>query len=255
MRCAAPTRSCSRVRGGKVASILWMRAQIFGDLGAIAEEQRQPAPRPSGSTARRSTLLEANYPGLRRAAQRARRGSPAISRAAASSRPPRRCSARSSIRSPTPATCRRASPMCCGPMSTCCSRRATIPRPQRRDLRRDPADGPARPRADPGRARARADRRHRRSVAPVPPVGHADPPGRARPDRACAARRTSPSRRPQEVGPRARSSGVARHVAEGAADDPGGARRASRATARSRATRSRSPTCRRSCARAKPITG
>ena len=30
------------VRGGKVASILWMRAQIFGDLGAIAEEIGRP---------------------------------------------------------------------------------------------------------------------------------------------------------------------------------------------------------------------
>jgi len=50
------------VRGGKVASITWMRAQIFGDLGAIAEE--------SGSSAESSRLyreavavLETNYPG------------------------------------------------------------------------------------------------------------------------------------------------------------------------------------------------
>jgi CHAT domain-containing protein len=31
------------VRGGKVASILWMRAQIFGDLGAIAEDSGSQA--------------------------------------------------------------------------------------------------------------------------------------------------------------------------------------------------------------------
>ena len=50
------------VRGGKVASILWMRAQIFGDLGAIAEE--------SGDRAEADklyrdavALLDVNYPG------------------------------------------------------------------------------------------------------------------------------------------------------------------------------------------------
>jgi CHAT domain-containing protein len=31
------------VRGGKLASVVWMRAQILGDLGAIAEEQKNPA--------------------------------------------------------------------------------------------------------------------------------------------------------------------------------------------------------------------
>ena len=50
------------VRGGKVASILWMRAQIFGDLGAIAEDSGgQPeAQRLYGQAV---DLLEANYPG------------------------------------------------------------------------------------------------------------------------------------------------------------------------------------------------
>jgi CHAT domain-containing protein len=50
------------VRAGKVASILWMRAQIFGDLGAIAEESGQQA---EASRLYRSavTLLEVNYPG------------------------------------------------------------------------------------------------------------------------------------------------------------------------------------------------
>ena len=42
------------VRGGKVASILWMRAQIFGDLGAIAEDS-WASPRRSASTDRQST--------------------------------------------------------------------------------------------------------------------------------------------------------------------------------------------------------
>ncbi len=50
------------VRGGKVASILWMRAQIFGDLGALAEEDGDRAN--ADRLYRQSLeLLEANYPG------------------------------------------------------------------------------------------------------------------------------------------------------------------------------------------------
>ena len=50
------------VRDGKVASILWLRAQILGDLAAIAEDQK------NGAEADRLyrqgvALLEANYPG------------------------------------------------------------------------------------------------------------------------------------------------------------------------------------------------
>lgn len=50
------------VRGGKVASILWMRAQIFGDLGAIAEDSgsQAEAQRLYGQAVE---LLETNYPG------------------------------------------------------------------------------------------------------------------------------------------------------------------------------------------------
>jgi CHAT domain-containing protein len=50
------------VRGGKVASILWMRAQIFGDLGAIAEDSgsQAEAQRLFGQAV---DLLETNYPG------------------------------------------------------------------------------------------------------------------------------------------------------------------------------------------------
>ena len=50
------------VRGGKVASILWMRAQIFGDLGAIAEEAGDQADA-SRLYHQAVTLLEVNYPG------------------------------------------------------------------------------------------------------------------------------------------------------------------------------------------------
>src|SRR5206468_6460760 len=50
------------VRGGKVASILWMRAQIFGDLGAIAEDSGSQ-PEAQRLYAQGVELLEANYPG------------------------------------------------------------------------------------------------------------------------------------------------------------------------------------------------
>ena len=50
------------VRGGKVASILWMRAQIFGDLGAIAEDT-DAQPEAQRLYAQAVDLLEANYPG------------------------------------------------------------------------------------------------------------------------------------------------------------------------------------------------
>jgi CHAT domain-containing protein/tetratricopeptide (TPR) repeat protein len=50
------------VRGGKVASILWMRAQIFGDLGAIAEDSGGQA-EAQRLYAQGVELLEANYPG------------------------------------------------------------------------------------------------------------------------------------------------------------------------------------------------
>ena len=50
------------VRGGKVASITWMRAQIFSDLGAIAEESGSPAE--ATRLYRESVaVLETNYPG------------------------------------------------------------------------------------------------------------------------------------------------------------------------------------------------
>jgi CHAT domain-containing protein len=50
------------VRGGKVASILWMRAQIFGDLGAIAEDSGNQA-EAQRLYAQAVDLLESNYPG------------------------------------------------------------------------------------------------------------------------------------------------------------------------------------------------
>jgi CHAT domain-containing protein len=54
--------SLQAVRGGKVASILWMRAQIFADLGAIAEEANDNAEADRHYRAA-VTLLEINYPG------------------------------------------------------------------------------------------------------------------------------------------------------------------------------------------------
>jgi CHAT domain-containing protein len=54
--------SLQAVRGGKVASILWLRAQIFADLGAIAEESRDYAEADRQYRAA-VTLLEINYPG------------------------------------------------------------------------------------------------------------------------------------------------------------------------------------------------
>jgi CHAT domain-containing protein len=50
------------VRGGKVASVMWMRAQILGDLAAIAEDQKNPAE--ADRLYREGVaLLETNYPG------------------------------------------------------------------------------------------------------------------------------------------------------------------------------------------------
>lgn len=50
------------VRGGRVASIAWMRAQILGDLAAIAEDTGKPAD--ADRLYRQSVeVLEVNYPG------------------------------------------------------------------------------------------------------------------------------------------------------------------------------------------------
>jgi CHAT domain-containing protein len=50
------------VRGGKVTSIIWMRAQILGDLAAIAEEQNR-LPQAEQQYRAALALVEANYPG------------------------------------------------------------------------------------------------------------------------------------------------------------------------------------------------
>ena len=52
----------SAVRDGKVASILWLRAQILGDLAAIAEEQKN-LPEADRLYRQGVALLEVNYPG------------------------------------------------------------------------------------------------------------------------------------------------------------------------------------------------
>jgi CHAT domain-containing protein/tetratricopeptide (TPR) repeat protein len=50
------------VRDGKVASILWLRAQILGDLAAIAEDQKN-IPEADRLYRQGVSLLEVNYPG------------------------------------------------------------------------------------------------------------------------------------------------------------------------------------------------
>ena len=50
------------VRGGRVTSIIWMRAQILGDLAAIAEEQKN-LPQAEQQYRAALALVEANYPG------------------------------------------------------------------------------------------------------------------------------------------------------------------------------------------------
>ena len=59
------------MRNGKVASIYWMRAQIAGDLGAIAEQTKNMA---EADQLYRSgvAMLEVNYPARRRSSARAR---------------------------------------------------------------------------------------------------------------------------------------------------------------------------------------
>jgi CHAT domain-containing protein len=49
------------VRGGKVASIMWMRAQILGDLAAIAEDMKNPA-EAERLYRQAVSMLEVNYP-------------------------------------------------------------------------------------------------------------------------------------------------------------------------------------------------
>ena len=77
--------------------------------------------------------------------------------------------------------------------------------------------------------------------------------GRARPRSSLRGCRTSPSRRRRNTA-RARVLRAALDHRRRSSSPPRRRCRASRATAPYRATRSRSPTCRRSCARAKPIT-
>src|SRR5213075_928680 len=50
------------VRGGRVSSILWMRAQILGDLAAIAEDSHNTN-EADGLYRQAVALLDANYPG------------------------------------------------------------------------------------------------------------------------------------------------------------------------------------------------
>jgi tetratricopeptide (TPR) repeat protein len=103
------------VRGGKVASIAWMRAQILGDLAAIAEETGNQS-EANRLYAQGVEILEINYPG----SAALLRGSPDTRPEPASWISPKRRSATSSIPRPMPATCRRRSRACFGRMSTSC---------------------------------------------------------------------------------------------------------------------------------------
>ena len=190
------------IRNGRVASVIWMRAQILGDLAAIAEDQKDTGE--ADALYRQGVaLVEANYPGsaallnakARLAGYLARTGQ----RATARGHVPRDRPLAARHQQPA-AVVRATSFALCRPAADKRGDAAA----NRRDFRGDPADGPSRPCADPGGPRPRAQRRDRRRVAPVPPVGDAHPPGRARPDRARAACPTSPSPTPDDAGTRLR---------------------------------------------------
>ena len=150
-----------------------MRAQIFGDLAAIAEESGDRAE--ADELYRQAVaLLEANYPGTavllnskaRLAGYLARSGQLTTAEAMFSdivhSQPD------TSNLPPSFANVLR-------PYVELLLKKGDDPKAARRNLRRDPADGPSWPRADPGGPCPRVDRRHRRSFPPLPPVGHPDP--------------------------------------------------------------------------------
>ena len=123
------------VRAGRVASIVWMRAQILGDLAAIAEETHNAGEAdrlyPPMAWRCSKSIIRA-----RRRCLTPRRDSRAISPAQGSSRPRKRCSARSSTRRAMPATSRHRSHRCFGPTSTCFSRRAMTRTPTPKSFRR-----------------------------------------------------------------------------------------------------------------------
>ena len=205
---ARSPRSCGCARRFSATLAQWPRKLAIG-------------PTRTSSTAMRSNLLDANYPGTRRAAQfqSAARRLSCAQRSAGNRRSDvqrhRPFAARhqqptAKLRQRAPALCRSA------------AQEGRRSQGDSRDFCDDPADGAAGPRTDPGGARPRADRRHRRSLAPIPPVGHLDSPGRAFPYRARAAP-GSRQAEPAGSGARPRPPGDARHVAEGAADDAVGA--------------------------------
>ena len=106
------------VRGGRVTSIIWMRAQTLADQGGVAEDARNvaEAERLYGASV---ALLEANYPDT--AVLLSARGRLAGFYARTGRRPrPKPCSATSSKARPMPASASRRSPAYCSPTSKSC---------------------------------------------------------------------------------------------------------------------------------------
>ena len=160
-RSAVPTPSSQAVRGGKVVSIV---------LDARADPRRPRRDRRrcrqcrrgrAAVTATASTLLEASYPGsaallnakARLAGYLARTGQTAAAEAMF----------REIVQSqPDTSNLPPSFAIVLRPYVDLLLKKERSGR-DRRNFRRDPADGPSRPRPDPGGPRARAERRHRRS--------------------------------------------------------------------------------------------
>ena len=103
--CARPTPSLPAVRGGRVASIVWMRAQILGDLARDRRGARQSR-RGRAAVPRRASRCSRPIIRARRPCSTPGRGSPAISRAVGQVGDGRSAVPRDRrIRSPIRATC------------------------------------------------------------------------------------------------------------------------------------------------------
>ncbi len=161
------------VRDGRVTSTIWLRAQIYGEIAALAEA------RGDNSEAERQhqaaiALLEAGYPGsaallgaqTRLAAHYARSGRSAEARALYR----QVVDSNADGGSPSPTLHRSA-----GALFRLARAREERPGGGGRDVQGEPAPHPARSRPDPGRARARAFGGQRRGFAAVPPVARPDP--------------------------------------------------------------------------------
>ena len=200
MRCAVPTRSVGAVRSGKVASIVWMRAQIARRPRGDRRRTEATAPKPTASTAKASQCSRRIIQARPHCSTRKARLAGYLARSG---------QARAG-RSHVP----RHRPFAGRHQQSAAVASRTVLQPYV-DVLLKKANDPAAaaeiftatqlmvrpgPRPDPGRACARAERRHRRSVAPVPPVGHADPPARAQSRSSLPGSKIWPSRRPTDLG-------------------------------------------------------